>query len=564
MQRVPLLSGTRLTVAEAPDDAVVLRPPPPGEPVADVACRGAGRAPLPARRRPARGARHPRRPCDDRHRAARAAAPGRAARPAPGRRSPPPRRARACRRSDGAADAPRRRRADAPPADAASSRSSAWSRPALRAASTATVEVHDAEDPDLVELEPAGRTPLRVHPALLDTDLVLTVSAAETCPRRPGVLLGCGGAGGDPGGDAYSLLETGASQGWRPRGRARAAAREARAARRRVARPRPATAQRRRSAATRTTPRPVERIARSPFRLGFGLLPGFARNRVIHSIRRDLSATAAFAGPPPVAHAEALLRGGRGTLGDARRAARRDRDRNPAHDARTCRASGRTRCSPPTSALGLALRLWREAFPVVEGGTVILLHRFHRHFAHPTQQPYREIFHALRTGPREPEELMDAERAALADERAIAAYRAGRSCHPLLPFADWAGCAPALGRRRHRDRRGLPRRRGRPPARLRPGARPARSARARARHGRRPGTRGLLALPALLSPARDPVGRRLRSRRGTPCGPARSGAGSSRRRRAPRARSRARSRGRPSRAPSARSARPGGSSSPAR
>jgi hypothetical protein len=97
-------------------------------------------------------------------------------------------------------------------------------------------------------------------------------------------------------------------------------------------------------------------------------------------------------------------------------------------------------------ALGLALRLWREAFPLVEGGTAILLHRFHRHFAHPTQQPYRTIFQALRSGPREPEELLGAEREALADERAVAAYREGRSCHPLLPFADWAGCAPALDR----------------------------------------------------------------------------------------------------------------------
>jgi hypothetical protein len=97
-------------------------------------------------------------------------------------------------------------------------------------------------------------------------------------------------------------------------------------------------------------------------------------------------------------------------------------------------------------ALGLALRLWREAFPLAEGGTAILLHRFHRHFSHPTQQPYRAIFNALGGGPRDPEELTAAEREAVADERAIEAYRAGRSCHPLLPFADWAGCAPALGR----------------------------------------------------------------------------------------------------------------------
>jgi hypothetical protein len=94
--------------------------------------------------------------------------------------------------------------------------------------------------------------------------------------------------------------------------------------------------------------------------------------------------------------------------------------------------------------LGLALRLWRETSPVADGGTLILVHSFRRRFAHPTQTPYRAFFGALRTGVREPDELADAERAAAADPRAIAAYRDGRSCHPLLPFADWAGCAPAL------------------------------------------------------------------------------------------------------------------------
>jgi hypothetical protein len=46
--RVPLLSGTRLVVAPAPDDAIVLRPPPPGEGIADVgaAVRDALRYPL--------------------------------------------------------------------------------------------------------------------------------------------------------------------------------------------------------------------------------------------------------------------------------------------------------------------------------------------------------------------------------------------------------------------------------------------------------------------------------------------------------------------------------------
>src|SRR5213076_1664817 len=47
---------------------------------------------------------------------------------------------------------------------------------------------------------------------------------------------------------------------------------------------------------------------------------------------------------------------------------------------------------------------------------------------------------------REPVELLEAERAAVEDPRAIEAYRGRRSCHPLLPFVDWGACAPALGR----------------------------------------------------------------------------------------------------------------------
>jgi hypothetical protein len=55
------------------------------------------------------------------------------------------------------------------------------------------------------------------------------------------------------------------------------------------------------------------------------------------------------------------------------------------------------------------------------------------------------MFHALRAA-RTPDELDVAEQAAAADEPAIAAYRGGKTCHPLLPYADWAGCTPALGR----------------------------------------------------------------------------------------------------------------------
>ena len=48
MQQLPLLFGTRVVIVDAPDDAVILRPPPPGEQVADVraAIRDAFRFPL--------------------------------------------------------------------------------------------------------------------------------------------------------------------------------------------------------------------------------------------------------------------------------------------------------------------------------------------------------------------------------------------------------------------------------------------------------------------------------------------------------------------------------------
>jgi hypothetical protein len=45
--------------------------------------------------------------------------------------------------------------------------------------------------------------------------------------------------------------------------------------------------------------------------------------------------------------------------------------------------------------------------------------------------------------------LAEAELLAAADPRALEEYRAGRSVHPLLPFADWDGCRPALGRLGH-------------------------------------------------------------------------------------------------------------------
>src|SRR4029453_18412948 len=76
-------------------------------------------------------------------------------------------------------------------------------------------EGHDAEGGNIVEIPHADR-PLRVHPALVETDLVVPVTAAETVLHGgPAALL----AGADPqalrSANAYSLLETSGSGGWR-------------------------------------------------------------------------------------------------------------------------------------------------------------------------------------------------------------------------------------------------------------------------------------------------------------------------------------------------------------
>jgi Lactate racemase N-terminal domain len=444
VQRVPLLFGTRLTIVDAPDDAVVLRPPPPSEPVADVraAVRDALRFPLAGSPLEALVTR--------RGRATIVVEPP--ALPLPGALPDP-------RQEALVAASVELERAGVPTERQTLLVATGLTRrpnrreleglgvvsPGFARRFRGTVAIHDAEDPELVALEPVGTTPLSVHPALLDTDLVLTVSGAETVlDGGPALLLGSSGAQALRSATAYSLLETGASEGWQL---------GVELERRLSARvPVIGTSlvldQPRFGGVARGypyDPEADERIARSLFRRGFGLLPGFARHRVIRSIRRDLSATAAFAGPPSVAHAEALLR-----AVEARSATLEGRlDAIVIGIPRTTPHLPRERPNPLLAAylaLGLALRLWREAFPLAEGGTAILLHGFHRHFAHPTQQPYRTIFNALRTGPREPEELAAVEQEAVADRRAIAAYREGRSCHPLLPFAEWAGCAPALGR----------------------------------------------------------------------------------------------------------------------
>ncbi|MFL5936644.1 MAG: lactate racemase domain-containing protein [Gaiellaceae bacterium] len=308
-----------------------------------------------------------------------------------------------------------------------------------------TVAVHDAESRELVPVPVEGRH-VHVHPALVDTDLVVTVSAAETVLHGgPSVLLGASDPAAIRAAGAYSLLETAASQGWHL-----GVALE-RALRRRV-----------RMIGTslvHTLPRltgmlrgypyeeeSVERLVGSPVRHVFGAMPGSVRRRMLRTIPASRGISAAFSGPPSVAHAEALLRG----------TEERARSLGEPLDAVCLGIPGTTpylpreRPNPLLAAylgLGLALRLWRDAFPVVDGGAAILVHPFERRFAHPSQQPYRDFFRAIRAGSARDAGLMrDAEQAAAADEKAIASYREGRTHHPLLPFADWSACGPALGR----------------------------------------------------------------------------------------------------------------------
>jgi hypothetical protein len=193
----------------------------------------------------------------------------------------------------------------------------------------------------------------------------------------------------------------------------------------------------------------LERVVRSPLRQLFHLLPGGLRAYVLRSLPLERTVAAAYGGPPSVAHTEALLRGVelRGITLD------RPLDAVCIGVPRTTPYLPRERPNPLLGSylgLGLALRLWRDSFPVAEGGTAILMHRFRRHFTHPTQQPYRAFFAATRgAGKPDASSLGEAERSAGSDARALQAYRSGRTCHPLLPFSDWDACRPAIGRLGH-------------------------------------------------------------------------------------------------------------------
>lgn len=441
MRRIPLLAGTKLVIASAPDDAIVLRPPPPGPGVADVgaAVRDALRFPLEGEPLEALVRR--------RARATIVVEPP--ALPIPGSASDP-------RQLAVGAVVDELERLGIPSgyqtilvASGLARRTTQRELEGLVTRELARrfhghVVIHDVEDPELVALDGDVRPPLRVNRALVETELVIAVTAAETVLNGgPAALLGAAGADALRAAGAYSLLEASASQGWHL-GVAleRALERRLPVVGVSLVLNHPHT-----SGALRGypyEPDALERVIRSPLRHVFAALPDAARREILHSLQTELTAAAAYAGPPSVAHAEALLR-----AVELRRA-----ELDAPLDAIVIGVPGTTPFLPregpnPLLAaylgLGLALRLWRDAFPVVDGGTAILAHRFTRSFAHPTQSPYRPFFHAARIG-RDPEMLAEAERAATSNARGIEDYRNGRTVHPLLPFRDWNACQPAIGR----------------------------------------------------------------------------------------------------------------------
>ena len=303
------------------------------------------------------------------------------------------------------------------------------------------VVVHDAEDETLVPI--SGQA--RIHPALVETDLVLAVTAAETVLHGgPGALIAaCDAATIRSVASADSLLEAAGSPAWA----AGLDLEEAVRSRTALAGVSLVLDLPRLTGTFRgypDDPAQVARVARSPLRAVFSLLPDALRRDLLGRQGRRMDATGAFAGPLSVAHAEALLRG----------IALRGTQLGEPVDALVVGVPWigphvpREPLNPITVAavaLGLALRLRRDAFPIRPAGSLILIHPLTRSFAHGTQTPYATMFNTLRAA-RGHEELADAERAAAVDERALWAYRAGTACHPLLPYADWAGCAPALSR----------------------------------------------------------------------------------------------------------------------
>ena len=304
------------------------------------------------------------------------------------------------------------------------------------------VLVHDSADPGLRDVDLGDGTPAAIHPATVDAALILVVSSAETVLHGgPGALVAaCDADTIRRSATTDSLLQASGSDAWQlALGVERAVAAHVPLHSVSLVLDHPRLAGRFRGYPH--DQRSFDRVARSPLRRVYSVLPASLRRGLLRDLQRTIAATGAFAGTPSVAHAESLLR-----MVELRGV--------PLSEPLDVLVVGspwigphvpRELLNPITSAaisLGLVLRMWRDAFPVKDGGTLVLVHALTRSFAHGTQGPYRRLFDALASG----SDVAESERGSGGDARALEAYRAGRSCHPLLPYADWAGCRPALSR----------------------------------------------------------------------------------------------------------------------
>lgn len=442
MARLPLLSGSRVPLVDVPEDAVLLTPPPPLEPLGNVAA-----AVVEALRYPLSGP-----PLVDlvtrRGRATIVVEPP--ILPLPGAAIDP-------RQEAVAAVVDELERLGMPAAKhtiliggglgrrAGRRELEAVLRPTQARDYHGAVAVHDASSPDLHPLDVSGAAPVVIHRALIDADLVVCVTAAETSERGGAcALLSCCGASAIASArPAPSLL----APSYSPTGALAASIATALGLRARVigvslVLDHPHLTGRHRDYPS--LPRGVASLSRSPLRRVLNVLPGPLREHALQRLGREVTATGVLAGAPRVAHAEALLRG----------ISLRATQLEGPLDTLVVPLSWsglnvpREPLNPITAAatgLGHAMRLWRDASPLADRGTIVLLHDLRRTFGHGPQAPYRALFQILRDGGSE-EQLAAGRAAAVLDERALAAYRGGRAPHPLLPYTDWAACRPALDR----------------------------------------------------------------------------------------------------------------------
>ena len=312
--------------------------------------------------------------------------------------------------------------------------SRASSRRSSRSASAASVVVHDAEDPRsgrprVVRRRPAASGPQRssrpTRSSPSERPRPCCTAGRPRCSRRPVRETVRAAA-------AESLLETHSAPGWElALALERALARRTRLIGASLTLDLP-----RLTGALRGYPyerAAVERIAALTARTRLRLVPGALRMRALTSL-------------PARAHGVGGVRRpavGRPRRGAPARRSRPEAPRSTSRSTRSCIGIPRTTLALPrerpnalaAAALGLgyALRLWRDAFPVREGGTAILAHAVPAPLRPPDAAAVpRASSRRPRTG-RDPATLAEAERAAAADPRAIDAYRAGRTCHPLPP-----------------------------------------------------------------------------------------------------------------------------------